>query len=306
MFEKLSLFIEIAKCSSISKAAENLHLSQSTASTRLKALENELNIQLFDRDNRSIILNRNGQIFLDFSQEIMASYNKTMRIVNQNNQFSKSTLSFCAGINFNTYFLPDILRIFIKQAGNTNIQIASPPTEEIADSIRQKKYDFGITSPSKDIYNPCFAINFIYEHPIYFVCSPKNSLSKRKNILIEEINSQTFFFNKKTSNYRSYVSACLMNMDIVPKTQITIETMEAAKKAVINNLGISILPEYMVKKELISGELVRLNVKNSIPLTHKMYCIHNSKQKLSKISLEFIHICREYFQELEKTHNNEG
>jgi DNA-binding transcriptional LysR family regulator len=39
-----------------------------------------------------------------------------------------------------------------------------------------------------------------------------------------------------------------MNMDIVPKTQITIETMEAAKKAVINNLGISILPEYMVKK----------------------------------------------------------
>jgi len=299
MFDKLSLFIEIAKCGSISKAAENLYLSQSTASTRLKALENELNIKLFDRDNRSIILNKNGHIFLDFARETISSYIKAMKTINQNRQLSDLTLSFCAGINFNVYFLPDILRRFMKKFGNTNIQITSPFTEEIADNIRQKKYDFGIISAFKDIYSSDFSINFVYEYPLYLVCSKNNHLAKRKNISIKELNNQTFIFNKKTSNFRKYVFSCLEKMDITPKKQITIETMEATKKAVINNLGISILPEYMVNKEFRNGELSRLNVKDSLPLTHKIYCIHNSAQNLSQISLEFIRICREYFQELE-------
>lgn len=305
MLDKLILFIEIAKCGSISQAAENLYLSQSTASTRLKALENELHAPLFDRINRKIILNRNGQIFLDFAQETMELYTKTMKAINQNKQLSELTLSFCAGINFNIYFLPDILRRFTKQFGNANIQIqiVSPPTDEIAENIRQKKYNFGVTSASKDIHNSCFAIDFVYEYPLYFVCSLENPLAKRKNISIEEINNQTFIFNKKTSNYRNYVFSCLMKMNIEPKKQITIETMEATKKAVINNLGISILPEYMVRKELKRGELAHIHVKDSLPLTHKIYCIHNSKQKLSQISLEFIRICREYFHDLEARHD---
>jgi DNA-binding transcriptional LysR family regulator len=305
MLDKLTLFIEIAKCGSISQAAENLYLSQSTASTQLKTLENELHTQLFDRTNRSIILNRNGQIFLDFAQETLASYVKTMKTINQNKQLSELTLSFCAGTNFNIYFLPDILRIFIKQFGNTNIQIASPPTDEITENIRHKKYDFGILSASKDISNSNFAIDFVYKYHLYFICSPKNPLAKRKNILREEINNQTFIFNKKTSNFRKYVLSCLMNMNIEPKKQITIETMEATKKAVINNLGISILPEYMLRKELERGELAYIHIKDSLPLTHKMYCIHNSKQKLSQISLEFISICLEYFHDLSTTHDIE-
>jgi len=94
-------------------------------------------------------------------------------------------------------------------------------------------------------------------------------------------------------------------MNLNPCKVITIEAMEATKKAVISNLGISIFPNYMVKKELSNGELVRLTVKDSVPIARRMYCIHNAKRNPSQISLEFIHICREYFQELENAHNSE-
>ncbi|MBN2603420.1 MAG: LysR family transcriptional regulator [Candidatus Thermoplasmatota archaeon] len=304
MFDKISLFIEVAKCESISQAAENLYLSQSTASTKLRSLESDLHVSLFDRTNRRIILNKNGRVFLNFAQETMTSYAKTMQTINNNQQLSRSTLSFCAGIYFNIYFLPDLLRRFIKQFGNMNIQITSPSTEEIIASIRHKKYDFGIINAAKDIDHSGFVIDFIYEHPLYFICSPKNSLAGRKNILTEDIHNQTFIFNKKSSNYQAYVSSCLKDMNIKPKMQITIETMEATKKAVINNLGISILPDYIVKKELKDGELNHIHIKDSIPLTRRICCIHNAKRQMSQTSLKFIRTCSEYFHELEASYND--
>jgi DNA-binding transcriptional LysR family regulator len=303
MFNKLSLFIEIANCGSISQAAENLFLSQSTASTQLQSLEKELQVKLFDRVNRNIILNENGKVFLEFAQRAMTSYLKTMQIINEDQHLSRFTLSFCAGIYFNIYFLPNILSKFTKQFGNINIQIATPPTDEIISNIQNKKCDFGIINTSKDLDNSGFVIDFVYEHPLFFICSPNNPLSKEKTISKKELNNQTFIFNKKTSHYRNYVSTYLVNMDIEPKMKITIETMEATKKAVINNLGVSILPSYMVKKELEHNELVQIIVKDSVPITRSICCIHNIKRKPSQISIEFIRICREYFQKLENSSN---
>jgi DNA-binding transcriptional LysR family regulator len=301
MFDNISLFIEIVKCGSVSQAADNLYLSQSTASTRLKVLENNIGTPLFDRIGRKLVLNKNGEVFLGFAQKTMTSYVATMKTIKKHNQLSELTLSFCAGNNFNIYFLPDILRKFIKIFGDANIQIASALSDKIVENIRHSEYDFGITSSPKDTFGSNIKIDFIYEYPLYFICSPLNPLAKRKNILIKELNAYPFIINRKTSNYCKHVSSWLVSTGIEPKKQITIGAMEAIKNAIMNNLGISVLPYYMVKKELKKGGLVKIHTKDSPLLTYKFYFIHRTKHKLSQISLDFINTCREYFYSLKTT-----
>lgn len=70
-FLQLTFAVEVAKNTSINKAAEQLYTSQSNVSNSIKALEDELGIKIFDRTKKGISITETGREFLSYAQEIL-------------------------------------------------------------------------------------------------------------------------------------------------------------------------------------------------------------------------------------------
>ena len=93
---QLLQFKTIAECKTMTQAAKKLHISQPALSTGLKKLEEELGVQLFERKKNNIILNKAGEIALDYASSIL---NKAEELKNTFRQFAKENniinLGFC-------------------------------------------------------------------------------------------------------------------------------------------------------------------------------------------------------------------
>lgn len=70
-FQQLSFVVEVANCESINKAAERLYTSQSNVSNSIKALEEELGIQIFLRTKKGVSVTEEGREFLSYANEII-------------------------------------------------------------------------------------------------------------------------------------------------------------------------------------------------------------------------------------------
>lgn len=296
MFEKMKLFLEIVKEGSISQAAANLYTSQSAVSTQLKILETQVGFPLFDRVGRNIRLNQNGTLFLRFAQETLQNYEAMLQEVQQQTEEESKNLTISAGSYFNVYFLPKILPLFSQRCQQVEVHIITKSSDIILHEIEQKNYEFGIVGTSHPIRKHTLVTDFCYSAPLYFVCSPASSLAQKGSLSSEDLERETFIFTRQGSNYRQYLEHKLSKLKFNFAAYITNDSMEAIRAAVSNNLGVTILPQYVVQKDIEAKKLIHIPLKG-VKLTRMFCCIHHAERPLSNIQKLFIEMCKQVLNE---------
>ncbi|MDR0347225.1 MAG: LysR family transcriptional regulator, partial [Coriobacteriales bacterium] len=128
-FEQLEYFLTIAQTGSFSAAAENVHISQSSLSKQIQALERELDARLFIRDAGGARLTAAGETFLKFAQKTLLTFKETRSEISQYDSVKKQRVKFgglplmsACGFSF---MLADF------QLENINIQIDLVEREQI-------------------------------------------------------------------------------------------------------------------------------------------------------------------------------
>lgn len=120
-FLMLTYFQKIAQLQHLTRAAEELHVSQPALSKTLAGLEQELGVKLFDRTGRSISLNRDGEIFLHYTNRILADMADAKRALSDSRWKQQQTVTIA--LHVASALIPELLTEFKKLHPDVNFHI---------------------------------------------------------------------------------------------------------------------------------------------------------------------------------------
>ncbi|OOY83779.1 LysR family transcriptional regulator, partial [Solemya velum gill symbiont] len=146
----LSVFIEVARSGSFSRAAENLYLTQPAVSKRIAALENELSAPLFNRIGRHISLTEAGEILLPKALQMIADADEMQRAVNSLSDHVGGKLLMATSHHIGLHRLPGILRNFSQSYPDVELDIRFMDSEVACQLVEQGELEMAIVTLPTD------------------------------------------------------------------------------------------------------------------------------------------------------------
>jgi DNA-binding transcriptional LysR family regulator len=288
---QLQIFIAICKSGSTSAAAELVSLSQSATSASLNELESLLNVQLFDRIGKKLVLNENGRQILPQAMQAMDIGQSIEDQFNFNGRHQKTTLHIGASTTIGNYLLPPLLSQYSKEASILpKIEIANTSTISIA--VANFEVDFGF------IEGPCHESDLLVEKWLedeLIIVSSKHHPLALKNckskITTKDLSQAQWLLRESQSGTREAVEQLLKNYLENLESAGEFSNSEAIKHSAAEGLGIACLSRAVVADLIELGKLVELST-TLPPLTRNLYIIQNKYKVVSIWNQGFLDHCR--------------
>jgi DNA-binding transcriptional LysR family regulator len=293
---QLEVFLATAHHQSVSRAATELAMSQSAASESLKTLEQQFDIQLFDRVGKNLRLNELGrslreqaEALIDQAKELEAGFKRQSDI---------GDLKIGATLSIGNYVAINLMAQFMKQHPNANIELDVANTTTIAKRVRNYELDIGLiegecSEPDLDI------IHWRNDELIAF-CNASHPLAKTGIMSEADILTERWILREPGSGTRQTFDWAMHR--ILPKLMIGLELQhtEAIKRAVEANLGVGCLSAITLHEAFQRGNLVPLKVENHSFERNLYFILHRQKYRSAGIEL-WMDLCRSA-----QSHNHES
>ncbi len=279
---QLEIFKKVAELKSVTKASEQLFLSQPAVSIQLKNLQDQFKIPLFEIVGRKLYIT-------EFGEEIATAAKKILEEVDAINYKSHLFEGNLAGklnisiVSTAKYAMPYFLTDFIKENDRVDVTMDVTNKMSVIRALENNECDFAMVSTIPRKLN----IDRIelMKNQMFFVVG-KNYEFDEKEINLKNLNKSIFVFREQGSATRLAMERYLVKhkIEILKKMELT--SNEAVKQAVIAGLGISIMPIIGIQQALQNGDLKILNIKD-LPLETNWNLIWLKTKNLSNVAKAF-------------------
>lgn len=271
--EEIRTFIEVANYCSFSKAADVLHVVQSTVSNRIRSLEDYTGEQLVIRDKSGIRLTPAGSTYLNYAKQMQKLDETAMKELHIVSKYEDCFHIASVQWLF-SYMLEPLLTKFIGQYPQIATNLTVAHSEEIIPMLQNQIYDLALI-PYK-INNPNLHSIPFYKTKILFVGSSNRFAKLQGGISKDELESTPLIYSDIWENYLSDVSE---NILLESTTfQIHCNMLDSAKAFCMAGIGCCFLPEVMVKKELKEGILIHIPIHGLIAKHIQTYFVYSKKR----------------------------
>jgi len=280
---QLQVFAKVVQTKSITKASEELFMTQPAVSIQLKNFQDQFDIPLTEIIGRQIKIT-------DFGFEI---YEMAEKIISEVHAINYKTLSFkgllsgrlkIGVVSTGKYVMPYLLTDFIKD--NQGIELTMDVTNKmkVIESLSKGEIDFALVSilPEKlQIHE-----EIILDNELYFVANNKFKIDKQK-LTKEELEKHALIFREEGSATRKVMEDYFEKKNIRATKKIELTSNEAVKQAVIAGLGISIMPLIGIRAEIKSKKL-KIIPSSGLPIKTKWRLIWLKNKSLSPVATSYI------------------
>ncbi|MDO4943341.1 MAG: LysR family transcriptional regulator [Lachnospiraceae bacterium] len=275
--KNLITFIHVAELRSFTRAGEKLGYSQSTVSFQIKQLETELESQLFERINHTVVLTERGREVLNYAQQIQKL---TMELKGsmqeQDERELAGTIRLAMADSLCYSLLSENFSAFREQHPGILLKIIAAGTEEMLQLMNRNEVDAILTLDSHT-YNTEYVIVREEKVETHFVAGTDNLLCGRKAIPIQELVQQPFILTEKGMSYRRLMDEKLAGMSLEVQPVLEIGSADLICSLVSQNIGISFLPDYVTENGVKEGKLKYLNVNDFEIEIWKQLLYHRNK-----------------------------
>lgn len=289
----LITFLKIVEYNSFSKAAEHLAYSQSTVTIQMQQLEEELNTKLFERIGKKIFLTAEGEELKRYAQQI---FELTQRIfaIGAEEQELKGTLRISSFDSLITAILPAILKLYHERYPGVHVTIKTADSIlEAENQLRQNEADFAFISYDKRISTE-YEKHFLQKARFVFAAAPTHPLTRQEQVSLEEIAKHDVIIMNKQFSFSELSNEDTKHLEqmITPAFDIwnPIGAMEAAKCGI----GITLLPEYLMKDAVSKGELCILNVPE-LDFVVWLQTVYHYRKTITPQMNAFFKLLKEYY-----------
>ena len=305
MFKYADYIYEIYKEKSFSKAAKNLFISQPALSATVKKLEEELNVQLFDRTTTPISLTIEGKAYIEAIEEIFSIKRNYENYIIDVSNLKVGNISI-SGANFiSSYVLPKIIVPFSKKYHSINIELLESNSKTLVQELIDENIDLLID------YN--LDENNIVSYPLFdetiLLCVPKNysinskfskfSLSNddiladrhlssdAKKIKITDFKNESFLMMKSGNSMNYHGFKICHEAGFEPKTSIYFDQLMTSYNMAASGLGVCFVTDTLIKEVAPSDTLLYYNI-DSNHAKRTVYLLHKKKRYINKVIREFM------------------
>jgi LysR family transcriptional regulator, transcriptional activator of the cysJI operon len=261
----LNSFIETVKQDSISKAAKNLHMTQSALSQQLQTLEKSLNANLLIRSNKGVILTDEGEIVLGYAEALVNLYDNMTKELDQHSKSELEEIKISACNSVGEYLLLCTLHLYKKNHTDVRFSLKTENSKTVIDNILDCTSDVGFIDIDDHMKLDGIESFNICSNNLVFIFSSKRNFD-RDTITLEEISNLPLIIGSGRSSMRTIIERLFINNKIFVDNlniEMELDTIESIKASVAADHGVSIVPYTAVKKEIYSGVLKTLSISDA-------------------------------------------
>ena len=273
--KSLVTFKTILEVGSFQKAADKLGYTQSTVTFQIKQLEEELALKLFEKIGRRMELTQAGKDIMPYVDMILQG---TEQISNYGKSLSEITGSLKLAIpdSILIYNMQPFMQAFTHEAPNVQLIINSIQSGEINPSIADGTADIGINC-EKDSYPDSVVHKKLGKYKAVLVASPFANNNLLDFITPHQRKPISLICNEPDGYYQLDMDKYLSEKDILLNPPMKVQSIEAVKRCVMNNLGIAVVPTYSIGEELKNGSLMPIKTELDEKEYNSFYIYHKNK-----------------------------
>ena len=247
---QLQVFLKVSETKSITKAAEELYLTQPAVSIQLKNFQEQFDIPLTEVVGRQLYVTEFGQEIARAAENILNEVHainyKTMAFKGQLSGKLKIT-----SVSTGKYVIPYLLADFMKLHSEVELMLDVTNKNRVVKSLERNEVDFALVSvlPDMNIQNIP-----LMENQLVLVAN-RNFDKPKRPLTLDEIQQLPLIYREVGSGSRHVMERFLEQQNIKITKKMELTSNEAVKQAIIAGLGCSIMPVIGIKNELQNGDL---------------------------------------------------
>lgn len=254
-------FYYVAKYNNFTKASEKLCISQPAVTQAVKKLEEQLNVELFKRTSKGIVLMQAGELVYYYSEHICNLAESNINLISQINSLKESVINIGVPTHIGTFYFVEYLRMFNDKFPNIKVNVINKKSDEMLRMLLKRELDIVIDTDMSNISDKTIKIRKIVELDSCFVGNKKyKELSENGVVSPQKLNEYPLILPSSTTSNRKMIDYFFKKQNIILNPLIEANSSSISKEIITQGIGIGWMIKEFVIDDLKNGDLFEIKV----------------------------------------------
>ena len=282
----LRVFLTVAEHEHITRASEELILSQPAVTKIIQNLEHEVGLELIERHGRRIVLTHAGHMLHNYARRMFALEREMEEALAALRDIETGEITLAANTTTGVYLLPPIVARFRARYPQVTLHINILNSHEIVEQILNWNLDFGLVESDPATLPPGLQVEVFTYDELVLMVAPGHRWSGLETLRPEALRNRELVLREQGSGIREVIEHALLQQGVQISPLLTLPDNEAIKQMVMSGVGAAILSKLAVQRELATGDLVRVPI-IGLDLHPQLSLIQRTDKQLSRAALAF-------------------
>lgn len=285
-FDQLETFIEVARLSSFSRAAEKRFRTQPAISSQIRSLEEEVGAKLLDRSGGKVSITASGKLFLKFAEETLDARKAATTAIAETERVPRGEIVVGANEGTCLHILPEVFANFKKQYPDVSVSIRRADYGKVLESVIDNSVDFGVVS--MPVHDNRLTAVLIHRDELVLIVPPRHPLAKLKAASAADIASYPLVM-PKSGHTRDALDQLFHDHKLKPRYSMELDSSELLKRFVAADVGVGFISRSNVQEDVQAHVLAAIPLADT-QIRRDLALVFRKDKALSRAALAFIDI----------------
>lgn len=282
----LRVFLKVADLEHITRASEELHLTQPAVTKIIQSLEQQVHLELVERQGRRIVLTHAGRVLQKHARQLFALERQMEQELAALRDLAGGEVVMAANTTAGVYLLPAIISRFHAQYPGVTLNMTILNSSEIIEGTLNWELDFGLIEGDVSTLPPELSARVFARDTLILVVAPDHPWSQLCSLRPQDLMTDALLLREDGSAMRELLEQELQKYDVHLHPLLTLTDNEAIKHMVINGVAAAVVSSLTVSRELASGALMHVPVEG-LELHPELSLVHRVDKQLSRAAQAF-------------------
>jgi DNA-binding transcriptional LysR family regulator len=285
-FDQLEIFLEVARLSSFSRAAEKRFRTQPAISSQIRALEEEVGARVLDRSGGRVSLTAAGKLFFKYAEETIEHRKTILTEIAETERVPRGEIVVGANEGTCLHILPEVFAQFKRDYPNVSVSIKRSDYGKILESILENAVDFGVVS--LPVNDNRLEAQMIHRDHLVAITAPKHPLAAKKTVTVAEVSAYPLVV-PKLGHTRDALDALFYDHHVKPNFTMELDSSELLKRFVAAGVGVGFIARSNIEEDIRANALVAITL-DDVQIRRDLALVFRKDKSLSRAARAFMDI----------------
>lgn len=289
--QNLRVFLKVAELEHITRASEELNLSQPAVTKTIQSLEHEAGLELVERQGRRIALTHAGRVLQSYARQIFALEREMDEALSALRDVEGGEVTLAANRTAGVYLLPSLVARFRTSYPQVALRISIMNSSEIVQEILNWTLDFGLVEGDASSLPAGLKVEVFAYDELILVVARNHPWSRLPSLPPSALNEEGLILREEGSGIREVIEQGFSRHGVHIRPLFTLTDNEAVKQMVLSDVGAAIVSSLSVQRELANGDLVQVPIEG-LELHPQLSLVQRTDKQLSRAAQAFCSFLR--------------
>jgi DNA-binding transcriptional LysR family regulator len=285
-FDQLESFLEVARLSSFSRAAEKRFCTQPAISSQIRTLEEEVGARLLDRSGGRVSLTAAGKLFLRYAGDTLERRKMILTEIAETERVPRGEIVVGANEGTCLHILPEVFAQFKRDYPSVSVSIKRSDYANILEAILENIVDVGVVS--LPLTDKRFEAQMIHRDELVVIAAPDHPLAAQKSVTVAEVSTYPLVV-PKLGHTRDALDALFYDHHLKPTFAMELDSSDLLKRFVVAGVGVGFVARSNIEGDIRAKDLVAITFADA-QIRRDLAMVFRKDKSLSRAAKAFMEI----------------